>query len=395
MKFTVAVPVIVAVLASGSAILASNPRRRVNRAVFAGCLQMVAWLVCWHMAATSIDGLLWLRWTCAVGAIAPVNFWIVQDSILAESSQRDRKSRWHGVLWVAVAFLFAVIPFSEAFIPANSTGSKRLYGWGYYAYIWGLVIVYALIFQNAYRSLRRLVGVAKLELQVWLGGGCALAAAVYFLMALSALTGDSTYRRLQPVAMLLFYVSTAFVITYSRIFDARQIVKALAEAGIMVGLLALSAAGVFSASSLILGDVGGLLLSVAACLWVSRWGGRYVRKWMHHYPEEDSVRAELMAISRRQSKLDILEHSFGAVLRGWWKTDDVLLVAGGHDGFRLDGVSREDEKVLLNELRESGWVTPERISRERHSPAKSVIRDFLALNRLSVLVLEQGPSMGV
>jgi hypothetical protein len=294
-------------------------------------------------------------------------------------------------LWVLASTAFAVIPFTEYFIPASSTSFNRVYGVGYYLYIWGLVAVYAVIFKNTYDDIKRLVGVARLELQVWLGGGCALAGAVYLLMALSALTGDSTYRKMQPVAMLVFYVSTAFVITYSRIFDARQILKALGELSIIVGIICAAAIGVYRFGYSLIGDPWALILTVVTCLWIRRSLARHVGKWLHHYPGEDLVRAELMAASRRQSKADGLEHSFASVLRGWWQTEDVLLAVGSRDGFRLENISREEEAALTDELRDSGWVTPERLSRERESRAKLSVRAFLARNRLSILVSSKVP----
>jgi hypothetical protein len=81
-------------------------------------------------------------------------------------------------------------------------------------------------------------------------GGSLLATLIYSLMFLSTVTGDPVYRRLQPLATLVFYAGTAYFITNYRIFDARELVLAGARKVFLV--LSLSGLG-FAVDSFMVG----------------------------------------------------------------------------------------------------------------------------------------------
>ncbi len=101
------------------------------------------------------------------------------------------------------AFLL-IVPFTESFIPSYSTGEHRLHGLGYYAYVAISIAAYGYLFRDAFRSIKRLAGVRRLEIQVWLVGGCIIACTVFVLMGLTDITRDPIYIRLQPWVVSFF-----------------------------------------------------------------------------------------------------------------------------------------------------------------------------------------------
>ncbi|HTO04888.1 MAG TPA: hypothetical protein VL069_14345, partial [Opitutus sp.] len=62
----------------------------------------------------------------------------------------------HGWIWLAVSIVLAATPFTDAFIPSDSSAESRLLGWAYYAYIATALALYCLVFKNAFESVKRL-----------------------------------------------------------------------------------------------------------------------------------------------------------------------------------------------------------------------------------------------
>src|SRR5688572_26416116 len=118
MLFSSALLASVIVSAVGALILWANPRRPVNLAV-ALCSQVVAaWLAVSHISVEQKDSLIGLRWGYGSGGLVPASLWLVKESII-----RADRIRWSrsAALWTGTAILFFVLPFTNVFIPEDST----------------------------------------------------------------------------------------------------------------------------------------------------------------------------------------------------------------------------------------------------------------------------------
>ena len=127
--------------------------------------------------------------------------------------------------WVAVATILAIGCFTEFFIPSSSSAADRTRGLGYFTYItlfFGLIIF---VLYRTFRNLAKLVGGRRIELQVWLVGGCAMTLSILATMVLNALTKNHLYIQAQPLLVLAFYAGTAYAITTYRIFDAQHFIQ--------------------------------------------------------------------------------------------------------------------------------------------------------------------------
>jgi len=382
------------VAVAGGLIMWSNPSRPVNRAVFGGTLQMAAWLVCWHLAATSReDGLLWLKWTCSVGALAPLNFWIVKEVIVPDPTRTLRSWLVRSWPWILAPTSLALIPFTDFFIPPESTKFEPIYGWGYYAYIWGLLSLYGILFRDTFKKLRTLSGAPRLELQVWLGGGCILALAIYVLMALSAVTKDPSFRRLQPLSVLLFYAGTAYFVTSFRIFDARQILRVALEKALLVSGVAAAAFGFHAGFMLLLPGPIAFIATVFGGLWVAGMLNSKLNRLFNFYPQEITARKAVLEAARRETRADALQASFVSILKGWAHSDDAFVYTGAKDRVLIGEESLEQNGLVLSAMNRLRWATPERLARERSSVERQALNEFLASKRLGVLVLEHGTSL--
>src|SRR5215207_7226906 len=133
----------VVVAGVGALLFWANPRRKVNRAVFASSASVATWLACSHMANVDSDrGLYWVRWINATGALVPLGLWMVKESIIGTFEFRNPKWLFRNAFWFIGAIALFALPFTHFFIPATSTSEHRLYGFGHRLYHAGIIFAY-------------------------------------------------------------------------------------------------------------------------------------------------------------------------------------------------------------------------------------------------------------
>ena len=380
----------------GWLLLWANPRRSVNRAIFACSATVAAWLVCKHFLITQpSNALTWLRWSHAAGGLAPISLWAVREGILG--TLRVRSGEWirRNVGWMLSAIVLFLIPFSEVFIPSHSTEVERLRGWGYWVYYVSIIFLYGLLFRGTLLSLRSLTGARKLELQVWLGGGCAVATMVYALSALASLTGSGVFRALQPLAILIFYAGTAYAITSHRIFDARQIVLVGLERAI---LLLICGGGAYLAYLLVGGEMGGYIMFVmtaAVVLTCYSVVHGWIDEKLQLLPRGDGARKAAFALAQKETRPERLKEEFKSLLRSWSHSERSLLLSGTNEHLEFEGSGGPLSPSIIRILKVLRWATPERLSRERQTPQRIEVLKFLEESELGIVVVEQGASTTV
>jgi signal transduction histidine kinase len=219
-----------------------------------------------------------------------------------------------------------------------------------------------------------------------------LAITVYSLMALGALTGNPLFRRMQPLATLLFYAGTAYAVTSYRIFDARQIVLVGTQKIVLIAIVTGVAAVVEFAAELVMQQALAMLVTTAVALWVASLLNAYLDRVLQFYPKASSARHAAFLVSQRESRLEKLEAAFLGVLRGWGHSDNALILAAS--GATNENFSRRlsETEVVIRAIKQLRWVSPERLVRERTSPDREALDRFLAENQLGVLVIAEGPS---
>lgn len=388
--------VVVAVV--GILIFWSNPARTVNRAVFICSFNIMAWLACWHLTATYSNGgdaLFWLKLTCSIGALAPLSFWLVKESILATWDITNPRWIRRRLVWLVVPVFLAVLPFTEFFIPSYSTDAHRVYGWGYYVYNWGLIGLYVLLFVDAIRNIKTVTGGPRLELQVWLGGGCVIATSIYALIALTALTHNPVYRRLEPFCVLMFYVGTALAITTNRIFDARQILLVGLEKIVLVSSVAGAAYLLDKLFGVFLDEPFALLATTVVALWFASLVNGWLDRAFQFYPQATAARQAAFAAARQELRVDRLESSFLGVLKGWGQTDRALVLSGEKGALKGGGIEIPGDCVAVRAIRQLRWATPERLARERSTPDRVALGQFLEEHGLGIIVFAEGPALTV
>ncbi len=387
----------VAVAIVGLVIFWSNTGRLINKAVCTCSIHIAVWLACLYFATNSspgsTEGLFLLRLTTAVGGLIPLHFWAVKECIVAGTQVSRRWWRMEVISWVVVSLALAAICFTEYYIPSHSTDKHRIRGWAYNAYIVVALVLYAYLFIDAFRTIRKLVGARRTELQVWLLGGCAIAAAVLGLMVINALNHDPRYIRLQPLVILVFYTATSIAITTYRIFDARQVFLVGLQKVCLVAAVAAVAYGFFVFFEYLLPDPIAFVGTTAAALWLAAILNSWLDRIFHFYPQATAARQAAFAAAQRETRVDKLEAAFGAVLKGWGHSEHALVMSGSKGSLKGGGVELEEDCTVLRAMRQLRWATPERLARERATPEREALQQFLTNQGLGVLVIADGPSL--
>jgi len=381
----------IAVSLVGISVLWSNPTRLVNRLVFTCSINIAAWLLCLHLAASTVNAVFWIRSACAVGALLPYHYWLISQSITGH--RENPRRRYNNAAWLLLSLGLAVICYTEYFIPSYSTPSTRVRGWGYYTYIATVIVLYSYVLIDGFRSMKSLAGVRRLELQVWVGGGCATALTIFLTIAANAITHDPIYIRARPIVAFLYFGFTAYAITTFRIFDARQLILVASEKLLLVATVALSAYSVGTLLMFVLPELLALFFTTALSLLFAAELNSRLDRIFRFYPQSSKARQAAFIAAQRETRVDGLESAFSDVLKGWGQTDHALILSGRRENLAGGGVDLPESSGVASAMRSLRWATPERLARERPSLSRKLVADFLSAHSLGAAVLAEGPSL--
>ena len=392
---TVSLYVSIAAVLVGLLALWANPKRRINQLFFTASLHVALWLTCSNIARTLDDrnmGLLWLRIGASVGALIPFHLWIIKEAII------HREERARGLFlrlssWGVATAILAYLPLTFWFVPEYSTPERPVYGWGYYAYVGGLLLAYGTLCQNTLVGMRRQVGVAKIELQIALLGGSGVAVLVLLMMVARTFIPIPGY--IQSLVIFVLYSSTAIAITTHRIFDARHLLMIATQRFVLLVLVASSSYLLWRQLSELLSELVAYALSVVFVLWFAGWLNRRLDVWLLRYPEAVQARLAAFDAAHREVRTDELKRAFAKVLQGWGQSDRAFLML--EDGGELadEGLVLNKKDAIVGALREVQWATPERLLRERETPERKALATYLDEHELGVAVYEKGPTMSL
>ncbi len=372
----------------------ANPARRLNRAFLAFSVSVSAWLLCQWRAGFGDDRLWWVRMACAVAVGVVLMMWLVKQT----AAEPDRGLLRHlrsALPWAVAGAWLIWICFTPYFVPEASTGERRLYGWGYLAYLGGVGAMILGILVQAVLQARRLTGVRRLELQLLLLGSIAAAGAVITLMVLGALTGNSAFNRAQSVLVLAFYTGTSWAIVTTRVLDGRYILALGVASSLLVALTALVGWSIYALAGLYFSEVVAILIAVAGGLSFSSYIQPKLRRTVGLSRSDAEWRSAAFQAARRESRPDKLEEAFMKVLKGWSKSERAIVLTGGKEGFLGSAVELTGDNPALHALRQLRWASPERLARERSSAERDALKNFLRDQELGLAIVSDGPALTV
>lgn len=383
-----------AVLLVGSAAFWGNPGRRINRWFFTLSLHVAIWLMCVSTARQSENGLFWLRVSSAIGAFFPFHLWLLKEAAIERTI--NLKMLWRrGLGWFFSSPILAIVCFTEFFIPADSTSESKMHGWGYWGYLAGVALLYVALSKDTISKMKLQDGVVRLELQILLLGGSAVGVSVLSLMAIEGIIHKSLPIQIRPILVLIPYGFTVVGINTHRIFDARQVLLVVAEKSALIVASAVVAWMANAAFDSILPLPAGFVLiaTTALTLWFAAVVNSKLNGVFQFYPQATSARQAAFAAAGKEAQLERLEKAFLSILKGWGQTDRAIVVSGSLGSYSGEGIDlpADDNRVLL--MRQVRWATPERLARERATPARDALAGFLKDQNLGVLVASEGPTL--
>jgi len=380
-----------AALAVGFVALGANPHRTINRIFFSASLHVATWLLCLEMALFAEDGLYWIRMASAVGAFIPAHLGIVKESVRKSGTFFVGRSWWIAGFGV----MLAALCFTEWFIPSHSTPELRLRGWGYFAYMGGVIALYVVLCVQTILQTRATKGVQRMELQVLLLGGSAAGVTTIGLMVMNAITHEVIYIQLQPLVVLGFYAGTAWIMITSRVFDARHI--------LYLGLQKLSlvlAISLFVWSSdellvMLLPHPFAFVIAMGMGLWFASAVGPWFELVFDLNLRGDEVRRLAFETARLESRPDKLEAAYVRLLKGWAKSERALVLTHHNGQMRGHDMVLPANSQVLRGLRELRWATPERLVRQRSEGFERELQDFMETEQLGVMVACGGRTLNM
>ncbi len=374
----------------GSAALWSNPRRQINRVFFSISIHVAAWLACLYMALTDVRGLLWMRWGCVVAGLLPTH-----SLLLRESVEDDLKAINYREIftWSLIGLIMTILPVTHWFIPSHSTSENKVYGWGYFAYILLQGGSYVELCRGTLLKLKRMTGIARIELQILLIGGCATAATILVLMIAGLLLQTNTSIHLQPLVVLIFYSLTVTAITTHRIFDATYLLQFFLQRTLLVIIVSIGAYFFDLFFRLFIPEPLAFLFTTAVVLAFAYKLDAKLDVYYGRYPKLKQVRQAIDKSISDQVSCAMLMHRFGEILAVWAQCSKVHIAAwddmkliGNQDRLKIDN-------TVFSSVGALRWVTPERLQRERSTPRNENLRRFLEGNHLSALIYCRGVTL--
>ncbi|HVU34931.1 MAG TPA: ATP-binding protein, partial [Opitutaceae bacterium] len=195
-------------------------------------------------------------------------------------------------------------------------------------------------------------------------------------------------------AVLLYYSGTAYAITTFRIFNARELLMA----GLAKASLVIAVAGVaFAADQLfvnIMAQPFTLLATAAVALAFAAVANEWLGRVFRYYPQAMAARQAALSIVQKETRIDRMVTGFSGVLKSWGHTEQALIaIVPRGDFLKLGELGQEANGAIVQVLRELQWATPERLARERYTPARGELKTYLAQHTLGGVVLTEGPAV--
>lgn len=373
----------------------ANPGRTINKAFLSSAVNVSIWLLTLRNSFIMEDGLFWLRVCSSVSNGIVFHLWLFLD-VASRPELTLRQRLRSGVPWLVVCLTLGLIPLTDFFIPADSNAANRIYGPGYYGFIVGVMLAYFTLFIQAWKAVRKTTGAQRVEIQLMLLGGCSTAISVLLLIAASALLQMTFLVRLVPPILIVFYSMTVWLMTTTKLFDARFVLRIICHR-ITLGVI-VTAFGL--AIILVLGPrvplAIQLFLVIVFSFPITSFFAPYLDRAFHlELRENRDVRQRAYDAARSSMDLRALEDSFEKMVTGWASAGTANVLFGDAEEFHASGLVISRDSSVFRCLEEMRWITPERLNRERPTQDRTETLAFLTGHQIGVMVLSGKSNLAV
>lgn len=180
----------------------------------------------------------------------------------------------------------------------------------------------------------------------------------------------------------------AWALAYHRIFNARQVLAAVAHRILMLGILAGFAWLLAVALQTMMAEtpawVFGTLLSGSAVIWLDERSRRLLG--LDDELRLAALRAEVIHLSQVQAGSERLTLAFERLLARHYDASLARILAVQGEVFTGKEITIDRHRMGLTALRECAWITPESLQRRRSTPALEDLEALLREHSLGVAV---------
>ena len=342
---------------------------------------------CWFASAAAVSQIpysapILLRLNAAITSFFPFSLFILIDS-LSNSANTWIKPSKKVLFFLIFSVLLSLLCTAPDFVSYSQTHSYQIRGESYIAH--SLLVVTLLVATVAYAlvKIRKSTGVARLELQLFalnLGAGAAIGS--LFIIAANVLQIPEL-KVVGVASIAISYTLIAIILSLRPVFGAGELLEFFSTAIPVLFLLTiLSYRMYFAKTEPSHEDTFLTLCTILVGLLLYR----------SHNKDKSSASRKL-----REARMNLIAESLNG------KSDSSLRprlesnlcrIFESPRCYLLDNVSsKEDRKHsiilgrgLKNELVDSGWSTPESIERQRATPARQALRDFMTAHQLGALI---------
>ena len=380
----------------GFGIILLNPYRSINR-VFAFVLATIAsWFWCIFMGiwearhytpATHENHIFWFRLGSAIAGLLP---WLIQAMIVAIAAPHisPYKIFRKTAPWLVIPVSLGLLVFTESFIPSESVPSNPARGYGYAIYFSVLLVQSLILYIHVTHLLKRLVGVQRIEMQLFVlttGLACVTVLVCTFLGRHFHLPILS---RSGPFILFGLYGLTVWLLSYHKIFDARQVISAMAQQGLFFTVFSVSVICMTVQLGQITEQPFTSLIAAFAGFLVAGTIERITRKsfGLDHDQRLVAPRESIVTLTRNVSTADELTVRIEQFLNEWCQSDHSTLLVANNQAFTGDKLSIPSNWPGFAALCKEGWLTPERIQRRKPSEGTKECLHVIETNQIGLLI---------
>lgn len=380
----------------GGMLFLSNPKRFTNQVFALLSAGLTAELLVIHKAMEAgirfaEDGisnpLIWLRSSAALKVFFPWLFWL-----LFEATVHSNQSKWHSIRksapWFALSAGLALVTMSDWYIPADSSPNNVRQGSAYV--IVGVISVAACayIIIRASLQLRFLLGIRRIELQFLVINSAATAFLVIPLFAIGNILRAPIFAQLSMFFVLSAAISTAWAVTYHRIFDVHQVLLPLLQKALLSLLIIGGFFGLWRLRELTSLSSVDLLTGLGVYSVFLLWFDRKSEGWFDSKEtrRKDELRREVIELARTEPEAELLTARFEAMLREICRTNRAALLFQQDDAYESPQLTLSRQGSWHPALCQLGWASPESLQRRRPSPVFNDLREFLTQHSLGLIL---------
>jgi len=280
------------------------------------------------------------------------------------------------------------LAFTNSFILRENASGINKRGGAYNIYMTAMLVLCIFVLSDAFKKMRTCTGVRQLELKFYVINFCLGTLVIISAYLVSSTFGIAILRYIGPYVMFISLSLTIWGICYHSIFDARQV---FANLGRRLSTLVMLTACIHIADSFLVKFVTepfALTISVCCGAILAMYWDRIVSQWLKLDAKQilAGPRAQIIEWAHEEADARKLMTKFEVFLRDWCQTTSVSFHTSENSVSPMVILNTSDFTKDFPLLRQTGYITPETLTRRRPDSEISLGKAVLSERNLAALI---------